>query len=82
MPLKADPDNWAELHREDARKFFQAQLAQALGVHLPFLRTEGHLTKDDLHRELVAAMMVVMATDKALDIKKELPYAGKVNKET
>lgn len=80
--MKADPDNWAELHREDARKFFRQQLAGALGVHLPLMGADGHLTKGDMLRELTAAMMIVMATAKALDIKKELPYAGQVNKET
>lgn len=80
--MAADPDNWAELHREDARKFFQQQLAGALQLHLPLMGAEGHLTKDDMVKELLAATLVVMATAKALDIKKELPYAGQVNKET
>lgn len=64
--MAADPANWAELHCEDARKFLRDQLAGAFGLHLPLMGAEGHLTKDDLLRELTAAMMVVMATAKGL----------------
>ena len=60
---------WAEAHREDACAMFRTQLSNALGVHLPLMRAEGHLTKDDLMRELIAACLIVMATDKAHDAR-------------
>lgn len=59
-------DPWPEQHREQARDFLRTQLSDALGLHLPLMRAEGHLTKDDILRELAAAMMVVIAMDKKL----------------
>ena len=66
---KDDAAAWAEANREDARTMFRTQLSNALGVHLPLMRAEGHLTKDDIMRELMAACLIVMATDKAADAK-------------
>jgi hypothetical protein len=53
------PDNWAADHHAIVLDHMRRQLAAILDLHLPLCGEAGHLTKDDIKRELLAAFAVV-----------------------